>query len=330
MRKSIAVLFLVIAAAFPFSARSADTAGSSGEHVETIPLPGGAIRERVYRGSALVEERVVDATGALLKETFFAVESSTEDGEAAILEIWNYLRSKTGRLQRVDIRDSKGEILGTREYRYDSIGRLLGVSLSGSTGSESSGMLSSGGPPQGAWVSTPSSTTTLAYDERGRPTALQTIRDGSVVLVERRIYGEGPFPIRIETENKASESKTVAEYDAATGRSTVKIELRSGRETARTAYSYDEAGRLVEETSRDVSGNVTKRILTYDTEGTLRREESRYNGLILAAVEYLDEGRIEELYRGGELFVKATYREGRKVKDEFFSKGEKLREKEYK
>jgi hypothetical protein len=329
MRKLSVFFCLGIILASPFGARTADTGGSGAERVERTALPGGTSRERVYRGSALVEERIVDKSGALLKEIFFAAEPSTDADEGAIAETWNYLRSPSGRLQRVEIRDSRGDLVGTREYRYDGSGRLLGVSLSGDAGSESAGMLSSGAALQGTWVSTPSSTTVLAYDDRARPTALQTMREGNVVLVERRIYGEGPFPIRIETENKASESKTVVECDAATGRSTVKIELRSGRETARTTYGYDEAGRIREETTRDVAGNVTKRSLTYKTDGSLEREETRYNGIIMSAVEYLDGSRIEELYRGGELFVKATYRDGRKIKDEFFSKGEKLREKEY-
>lgn len=329
MRKFNVLFCLLTILASPFSAITADTADSVAERVERTGLPGGTSRERVYRGSALVEERILDKSGALLKEVFFAAEPSTDTDEGAIVETWTYLRSPSGRLQRVEIRDSRGDLVGSREYRYDSSGRLLGVSLTGDTGSESAGMLLSGAVPQGAWVSTSSSTTVLAYDERGRPTALQTIRDGNVVIIERRIYGEGPFPIRIETENKASESKTVVECDAATGRSTVKIELRSGRETARTSYGYDEAGRLREEITRDVTDNVTKRSLTYKTDGSLEREETRYNGIIMSAVEYLDGSRIEELYRGGELFVKATYREGRKIKDEFFSKGEKLREKEY-
>ncbi len=49
----------------------------------------------------------------------------------------------------------------------------------------------------------------------------------------------------------------------------------------------------------------------------------------MLAVENIDNGRVEELYDKGELFVKATYIGGRKIKDEFFAGGVPFRTRDY-
>ncbi len=324
MRKALlAALFLALAAAFPpaLPAQGGEAA-SEGFRREELPLPGGGLRELEYRGRDLVEERLVDGSGALIEESLF------EAGSAIPYEKRAYLRSGMGRLLRVEARDAAGALLGSMDYRYDRDGRLLGVAASGSLGEESAGMLSASGAPQGSWTSGSGTTTVLAYDERGRQVARKTLREGKPVSVERRSYGDGSLPVRIETEDLASGGLSVVDYDEK-GRSRRMVVSASGRETARTDYSYDAEGRLAEEAIRYPSGGFTTRRLSYLADGSLAREETRRDGVIVGAVEYIEGGRIEELYRGGELFVKATYLAGRKVKDEFFADGAPIRGKEY-
>ena len=50
---------------------------------------------------------------------------------------------------------------------------------------------------------------------------------------------------------------------------------------------------------------------------------------MLLAVTYIENGRVEELYEDGALFVKATYIGGRKIKDEFFADGVLVRTRDY-
>jgi hypothetical protein len=61
----------------------------------------------------------------------------------------------------------------------------------------------------------------------------------------------------------------------------------------------------------------------------LTREETLRDGSLILSVDYTDDGRVEELYDDGQLFVKATYVGGRKVKDEFYSNGVVSRTREY-
>jgi len=329
--RALALAALLLASA-PLQAQATARDGSgesSALRTETLPLPGGSVRELAYRGRDLVEERIIDRSGALIEELFFDSGSSPSKGAAPIpYEKRAYLRSETGRLLRVEARDSAGALLGSMDYRYDRDGRLLGVASSGSFGAEAAGMIISGGPPQGSWTSGSGTTTALSYDEGGRPTSRRTLREGKAVALERRIYGEGPHPGRIETEDLVSGELTIVDCDGE-GRNLVKIVSIGGRETARVAYSYDGEGRLAEEATRYSSGGITTRSLSYLADGSLGREETRRDGVIIGAVDYFEGGRIEELYRGGELFVKATYRSGRKVKDEFYAEGAPVREKEY-
>jgi hypothetical protein len=314
---------LAAAEAAESAAAAADSAG--GQTVERHALPGGGTHELVFRRGALAEERMTDSLGALLEETFYGAAPA----ESAPVESRKYLRSKSGRLERVEARDSSGELLGSLDYRYDRQGRLLGVASTGSFGPGGAGMISAGGPPQGSWIAAGTSTTAASYDERGRPLVLKTMLDGKTVLVERRTYGEGPNPVRVETEDPVSGSLTSVDDDES-GKPLLRRDSIRGKETSRTTYRYDDRGRLVEEAARDASGGVATRSLSYGEDGSLKREETRKDGNLLGAVEYVEGGRVEELYRGGELFVKATYSAGRKVKDEFFSGGESVRQKEYK
>ena len=63
--------------------------------------------------------------------------------------------------------------------------------------------------------------------------------------------------------------------------------------------------------------------------GKIAREETRQDGQLLLVVSHTDDGRVEELYEDGMIFVKATYVGGRKVKDEFYADGVLLRQKDY-
>lgn len=323
MKKTPLLAFvLVLAAALSEAALDpGEGASSAGLRKVELALPDGGLRELSYRGTHLVEERLVDRTGALIEESLY------KEGASAPYEKRAYVRSATGRLLRIEARDASGALVGSLDYRYDKEGRLLGVAPSGVLGGASAGMLSAGGSPQGAWTVDPGTTTVFSYDGRGRQIDATTIRNGTAIAVEHRDYGEGAFPSKIETKDLLSDATTIAFFDDS-GRISSKIVSESGRETARVAYIYDANGRLVEESTSYRSGGFTSRTLYYDADGALRREETRRDGSLVGAVEYIEGGRIEELYRGGRLFVKATYLAGRKVKDEFFADGVPIRVKE--
>ena len=69
--------------------------------------------------------------------------------------------------------------------------------------------------------------------------------------------------------------------------------------------------------------------MMYSESGTLTRKETLRDGSLVLSVDYTKNGRVEELYDDGQLFVKATYVGGLKVKDEFYSNGVVTRTREY-
>jgi YD repeat-containing protein len=275
-------------------------------------------KDLVYSDTVLTEEISYDADGALKKETFF-------DSSSLPVRTRSYIR-EGGRLERVEYADAAGKLVGTQSYRYDRDGRLLGVDSDGDLGTISVGMISSGAIPQASWIAG-KSTTVLAYDESGRVTMVQTMKDGAAVSVERRSYGDKGRLYSVQTEDKASGLVAETLYDE-DGRMSSKIVTPSKGPPAKTRYSYDGAGRLVEETTRQGEHRNEKK-MTYSESGTLTREETLRDGSLILSVDYTDDGRVEELYDDGQLFVKATYVGGRKVKDEFYSNGVVSRTREY-
>jgi hypothetical protein len=152
-------------------------------------------KDLVYSDTVLTEEISYDADGALKKETFF-------DSSSLPVRTRSYIR-EGGRLERVEYADAAGKLVGTQSYRYDRDGRLLGVDSDGDLGTISVGMISSGAIPQASWIAG-KSTTVLAYDESGRVTMVQTMKDGAAVSVERRSYGDKGRLYSVQTEDKAS------------------------------------------------------------------------------------------------------------------------------
>ncbi len=288
------------------------------DRVERIPGAKGA-KELVYRGDALVEERSYDAEGGLLAERSFGADSLPTGATA-------YIRV-AGRLERVEARDASGVIVGTLAYRYDRYGRLLGIVSSGSLGEGSAGMISANGAPQGSWTESGATTTVLGYDDAGRVVAVRTMREGKARTEEKRSYAEGGTLSSVVTEDKARGSSTELGYDAQ-GRLELRRDLPAKGAELRTAYVYDEKGRLVEEQRRGgIHTTIIKR--SYGEDGSLAKVETRRDGELLLVVAYSGEDRVEELYDGGSLFVRASYVGGRKVKDEFFSDDVLTRSRDY-
>jgi antitoxin component YwqK of YwqJK toxin-antitoxin module len=290
----------------------------SEEKVELIEGSKGN-KELVYRDERLAEERVYDERGALIEE-------KTYDSNSLPLETRSYVRIE-GRLARIEARDADGEVTGTRFYHYDRTGMLLGESSTGSLGDDSVGMIASESVPQGSWITKGNLTTVLGYDDEGRVDFLRTIKEGKTISLERRTYGTGSLLASVSLKNSVTGSSTETIYDAS-GRPSLRTDIPAKGPREKTEFRYDDAGRLVEETSYR-GGHKTAIKKSYDDSGNLVREETRRDGELLLSIDYIEGGRIEELYENGTPFVRATYSGGRKVKDEFIDDGKVVRSKEY-
>lgn len=297
------------------------------DRTETIADSKG-YKELVYRGEALAEERSYDAKGAILEERAF-------DAEALPLETRSYIR-EGGRIARVEARDASGVPSGSMDYRYDRYGRLLGIASEGSLGVGSAGMIASAALPQGTWVAHPGeaegsagggTTAVLGYDEAGRATIIQSMRDGAAVSIEKRSYREGGLLASVRTEDKLSGFSSELVYDEK-GRKWKRTDTPAKGLVVKVEYRYDESDRLSQELTVR-AGHRSIKTMTYAEDGSLAREQTSRDGELLLAVSYIEGGREEELYEDGVVFVKATYLGGRKVKDEFYADGTPVRTRDY-
>jgi hypothetical protein len=320
-RRAARLARLACVAAFCLAALPAPCDRASGALPAASPgtAPSRGRIETEERGGIPISRRSYDEGGALLEESFFAL-----DGK--VRERRRYLRIG-GRLARVEALDAEGKLLGTIDYRYDGSGRLVGISPTGSLGSGSVGMIASGPSPSGTWASFGTSVTVQRLDERGRPLRIETLSKGKTMARRSYEYGEGGLPARLEEEDLAAGLSILSDFDLQ-GRILLKVERLKGVERSRSEYRYDAAGRLLEERSRKRAALVL-RSLAYDEGGALAREETRTDGIITGAIEYRGELKIIERYHEGLLFVRTSYASGRKVKDEFFEDGTAIRAKEY-
>ena len=313
----------------------------SGEADRTETLSGSkGTKELIYRGNVLSEEISYDTAGAIVEERIFGPDSLP-------VETRTYVRLSGGhaKIARIEAQDGAGSPIGSRTYRYDSDGRLLGVSSEGSLGSGSAGMIASEGIPQGAWVSAPvpqvpasqasgsappSTTTILGYDEAGRIAMIETMKDGTPVAIEKRSYGSAGTLLSKSTEDTATGLSSELSYNEK-GLLFLRLETSAKGLQQRYEYTYDDSGRLVGELSFK-AGHRSARALSYFADGKLAREEYRLDGTMLRAIAYDDENkdtRVEELYDDGAVFVKSTYVGGRKSRDEFYTDGALVRARDY-
>jgi YD repeat-containing protein len=293
------------------------------DRIETIRDSKG-YRELVYRGESLAEERSYDPLGSILEET-------TMGPSSLPLETRTYIRAGD-RLVRVEARDGAGDQIGSRTYRYDRNGRLLGADSEGSLGPGSVGMIASQGLPQGSWVSGATSakgaaTSVLGYDRAGRATRFLTLVEGKAVSLESRAYAEGGSLKSVRLEDRVSGLVSDSLYDDE-GRILTRTDSPAKGPRLRIEYSYDASGRLAEEKSFGQGKPFTK-TYQYSEDGSVARAETRRDGILLLALSFIPGGRQEELYEDGVIFVRATYLGGRKVKDEFFSDGQAFRTRDY-
>ena len=287
-------------------------------------------KELFYRNDILTEDRSFDPLGAILTERIF-------DTSLLPVETRNYIRVD-GRIIRVDAVDAFGSPSGSMTYRYDRNGRLLGINSEGVLGAGTAGMIASMSAPQGAWVSNNGlgmengdsagpKTTVLGYDGSGRATIVQTMQNGKTIYVEKRVFDEDGFLVSVQIEDSISGLSTIKSYDSK-GRVSRSTDSPIKGQQTKTEYRYDDSGRLAEKLSFR-GGHRSSTVFFYSDDGSVLREETSRDGEILLSIANIENGRIEELYENGNVFVKATYIGGRKVKDEFYLDGVPIRTREY-
>lgn len=290
---------------------------------EGAPAPAAPPRGRVEteeRGGVVVSRRFYDDDDALIEER-----SYSEDGRLAGTKL--YIRTVDGRLAKVEAKDADGKVTGAIVYRYDGNGRLVGLSPSGELGSGNVGMISAGAAPNASWVAFGDQGLVQRFDDRGRPLLIDSMEAGKIVARSTYAYGSGPFPTRSVVEDLKAETTTTSDFDAE-GHILKRVESTKGVMRAQTDFRYDDTGRLVEERGRS-KGSLIVRSIEYDKDGARAREETRIDGILSETISRSDGVTAIERFYEGRLFVRSSYKDGRKFKDEFYEDDELIRTREY-
>jgi hypothetical protein len=327
---------------FPWVLAVERTAGGGG-WVETRRLLGGGteerrwtrvrsadgrIEEREERGGILALRRLSGAAGELLQEELF---------EAGLLSSRSVFEYASGRLVRVRVFAVDGSLSSTVEYLTAPSGRLREVRWTAADGSmrtESQAAGGTGSLAGGAAVSEERSrggdeSRTTRYDEAGRAAVRESRGPAGLVVRERLAYkGESRTPVTSTTEWPAERKVVEASYDAA-GREIGETTTVAGSVTERVTWTRDEAGRVL--VLRRVGKGGTEEVrTTWAADGALEREEHFFRGARVKNVINPASGeRVEELFDGGELFLRVYYRGDTRVREEVILGGVVVRERTY-
>ena len=279
-------------------------------------------QRRVYENGELTETELFDAKGRRVELREF------ENGSLVRRTDFSY--ALPGQI-RATTYDGEGNLLYTdRSLLFpDRSLREVRREYSGGGGSRLSLSMTGGGLVEEE-IAGDGRTLFKHYDSRGRLAAQEWWVDAG--LQEREILryrDEGKFPATTVTEDFVAGRITKRAFDVDGRLEAVEIE-EDGRIVEELHYERDAEGRAVSTTRRGPQGLEQWRNV-YGEDGELIREEYRRRGALERVTLHEGEGRIvEELYRGGgELFMRVTYVDKEKIREEFLSNGVVVRTREY-
>jgi hypothetical protein len=170
---------------------------------------------------------------------------------------------------------------------------------------------------------------TTRYDEHGR-VAVRERRDASGLASSERLSyaGDARWPASSTTEWPGLFKIVETAYDASGGEISETTTV-AGAVTERVAWTRDEAGRALAMRREGTTGTSEVRF-TWAADGTLQREEHFVRGARVKNVihETADE-RVEELFDGGELFLRVRYRGDVRIREEVVIEGRVVRERTF-
>jgi len=284
--------------------------------------------ERTERESAdgkLTARRVYDVTGSLQREEEF------RDGK--LVKTTRYIY-EGGRLARRREFGADGGEIATATYVYAEDGRLRDVrrTVPGSGSNQ--------GPVEvSAWVAGRSGLVEQRslvdgalfvdrYDAAGRLAQQQRLVAGTVVSTESYSYSSTGSLASSSEERPADSTVVDRSYDGQ-GRLASETTRVRDQVTQSSTWEYDAAGKVVVRARRGHDGLELWRY-RYADGGKLSREEYTQRGVLVKVVVYGAGGhRTEELYRRGEVFLKVFFDGDARVREEVYSGGVLVRERDY-
>jgi YD repeat-containing protein len=294
-------------------------------------LAGG--QERLYADGSLAEERTCDDAGRLLAEKLFT------GGELS--ESRQYRYGLSG-LSSVETRGPDGALRSRERYELGPAGDLRRVrrESTGGEGAQELALVSGGGRLYEERLSGGGRALVSRYDPEGRVTSQEIWQERDLQETLELAYpasvpGSAPASVPgsaagrqpLSTERTVAGTRTVTRYDPA-GREISRQMSRGGKTVEEWSFRYDAGGNRAQVVRVDEHG-TRQWSYQYDAEGNLGREEERSRGQLEKVVRYVEDGRVEELYRAGQMFLMVTYRGGVKVLEEFLEAGRVVRSRRF-
>jgi antitoxin component YwqK of YwqJK toxin-antitoxin module len=278
--------------------------------------------ERETAGGQLTARRVYDASGALLQE---------EEYKAGALSKKTLCTYAGGKLARTRVLGADGGEISTETYVYAAGGGLREVRRTVSSGAAalSSAVAGAAGVSEERSVMEGSLFITR-YGTDGKLRNRERRVDGATESGEEFAYDPDSGSLSSSRETRPSEGVVVDRRYDADGRISEESTSVKGALRERTGYERDGDGRVTVKTRRGPGGLETWKY-SYTEAGTLLREEYFRRG-ILEKVTIHGEGKLrtEEMYREGEIVLKAYFDGDTRLREEVYADGSLLRERFYK
>jgi YD repeat-containing protein len=275
--------------------------------------------ERETAGKQLVALRVYDAQGNLLREEEYA------NGALSRTSVLAYTG---GTLRRTRVLGPDGAQLSSTEYLYAVNGSLREVLRTEDGGGLNISSTVTG--PAGVSEQTASAgeaRQVVRYDGSGRIIDTERRRGDTLVSRELFRYRADSDLLDSSTEELPVDGKTIERrYDEA-GRIVSETSESGGGEE--TTYARDDKGRLIAKTRRTPAGLEVWRY-TLDASGGVQREEYSRRGSLQKVTTYgKGRERTEDLYRDGALFLRVYFDGDTRLREEVHSGDAVLRERTY-
>ena len=289
---------------------------AAGEEIKRWELAPG--EERVYEEGQISLVRLFDAAGRIKEERSF------EQDEEVLKTLFHY--SSSG-ICFAETFAGDGNLLYTDSYRLSGQGQLREVSrvwADGQTEGQSLSITNLSGVLYEEQHSAAESNLIYRFDSEGKLFSRERWREGILAMREQLDYSDGSKTPLSAVEINYIEGEKIQKTFDEEGRLTRRIVEREGRIVEELSHYWDDAGNKTQ-TVRSSAKGLERWNFSYDPAGELTTEDYRVRGSLEKVTNYNQEGRVEELFRNGKLFLRVTYRNDEKIEEEFLKDGSVVR-----
>jgi antitoxin component YwqK of YwqJK toxin-antitoxin module len=282
---------------------------------------GAKKEEREFTGGVISARRVYGKAGEI------ALEETYADGKIQSTASFLHVNS---RLSSVKVTAPDGRLIYTQRYFLSDDGGLRRVERANADGSTSSSIYFAGG--EGVREERDSSagmTYVTRYDERGRTVGKEKWLGEEIQLQELFVYRADSNLLATSMETLYVDGTRIERGYDENGRLLSVTENLGQTVVSQTDYIWDDEGHNTVTRRRSAEG-IEEWHNSYGADGTLAKEEYFKRGALEKAVIYTSKDeRYEELYRDGEMFLRAFYKGDVKVKEQVYEKGDLVRERTF-